>query len=161
MKTDTCFSSRISFRYHPPLLVRYVELTACFSALRRVFLSAPLCCSNKNPPPSGWWWLVVGSSDLDDRVSLYSGAWLLTAHHHPYHTSGTAVSSRVMASYRLLPRPHTPPAPNSPFPPARLIGRIAPLKTNIGLIPYQKGQLAALSPFHAARPLPWSARPRN
>lgn len=56
-----------------------------------------------------------------------------------------------MASYRLLQRPHlTPPHPALPphLPPsAGLVGRIAPLKTNIGLIPRQKGQAGSALTF--------------
>lgn len=75
----------------------------------------------------------------------------------PHPTSGTAVSSRVMASYRLLQRPHlTPPHPTPPCPSslppslppsAGLVGLIAPQKTNIGLIPRQKGQAGSALTF--------------
>lgn len=92
-----------------------------FSALSAPGL--PVCFPPMLPqqglPPSGRWRLVVGSSELDDGVSLYSRAWLLTAQYHPYHTSATAVSFRVMASYQLLQCPHPIHPPDSSPSPRR------------------------------------------
>lgn len=116
-------------------------------------------------PPSGRWWLLVGSSDLDDRVSLYSPAWLLTAPPPPlpHLRNSCLLQSDGFISTAATPpshpphTPHTPDAPPLPpqgssaeSPPWKLISALSRIKK----VNWQRSHLFALRGHCPDQPAP-------